>query len=147
MMHLDHLNLCASDAPALSSTLEQHFGYGLVQAGRVPDVAGLANAGSEFAFLLGEDGSSIVVSQIDAQPDGRSSLSSAVPPRAHAGVRGRRARQARRARRCRVRARQLPPPPAAAGAAQLPRRCFGGDYDCCHHSTARESGSSGSLVS
>lgn len=82
MMHLDHLNLCASDVPALSSTLERHFGYRLVQADRVPDVAGLPNAGSEFAFLMGQDGSCIVVTQIDAHPDGRSSY----PPQFHFGL-------------------------------------------------------------
>ncbi len=72
-MHLDHLNLCASDVAALTQTLERHFGYRVVQAGHVPEGPGVANPGSAFAFLQGEDGSSIVVTQIDAQPDGRSS--------------------------------------------------------------------------
>ena len=82
-MHLDHLNLCSSDVSVLARTLERHFGYRVLQAGRVPDVPGVANPGSEFAFLLGEDGSYIVVTQIDAQPDGRSSY----PPQFHFGLR------------------------------------------------------------
>lgn len=81
-MHLDHLNLCASDVPALTQTLERHFGYRIMQAGRVPDASALPNRGSAFAFLLGEDGSYIVVTQIDARPDGGSSY----PTQFHFGL-------------------------------------------------------------
>lgn len=80
-MNLDHLNLCASDVGSLSTTLQRHFGYQLVQAGSTPAADG-GGAEREFAFLLGSDGSSVVITQIDAQPDGPSSY----PPGFHFGL-------------------------------------------------------------
>ena len=82
-MRLDHLNLCSSDVGGLARLLGRHFGYRLLQAGHVPETPGTAHRGGEFAFLLGEDGSSIVITQIDAQPDGSSSY----PPQFHLGLR------------------------------------------------------------
>lgn len=79
-MRLNHINLCASDVAALQAKLEQHFGYRTVDAGTVPDVPGLASAGTEYAMLIGEDGSNIVISQIDV-PD-----HSAYPPQFHFGL-------------------------------------------------------------
>ena len=81
-MHLNHLNLCSSDVSALTDTLEQHFGYQVVQAGRVPDLPGVPNAGTDFAFLLGQDESYIVISQIDPHPHDQSSY----PPQFHFGL-------------------------------------------------------------
>lgn len=79
-MRLNHINLCASDVAALQRTLERHFGYRTVDSGRVPDVPGLAGAGTDYAMLVGEDGSNIVISQIEPPEH------SAYPPRFHFGL-------------------------------------------------------------
>lgn len=71
-MRLDHLNLCASDVPALTRTLTQHFDHRVIQEGTVPDYPGATNPGSAFAFLLGSDGSYVVISEIEAPADGAS---------------------------------------------------------------------------
>lgn len=79
-MRLNHINLCSSDVAALQQKLERHFGYQTVDSGTVPDVPGLAGAGTPYAMLIGEDGSNIVISQIDAR-DG-----SAYPAQFHFGL-------------------------------------------------------------
>lgn len=81
-MRLDHINLCASDVAALTRTMTRHFGYETLQEGRVPDRPDTPNAGSSFSFLLGEDGSYIVISEIQPRPDGSSSY----PPQFHFGL-------------------------------------------------------------
>lgn len=82
-MHLDHVNLCSSDVPALTRILEAHLGYRTIESGTVPDVAWATNPGSHYAVLVGGDGSNVVITQIDAAPDGRS----AYPPGFHFGLR------------------------------------------------------------
>lgn len=71
-MTLDHINLCSSDVPALTRTLETHFGYRTVQAGTVPDEPWATDPGSHFAMLIGHDGSNIVITQINPAPDAHS---------------------------------------------------------------------------
>jgi catechol 2,3-dioxygenase-like lactoylglutathione lyase family enzyme len=79
-MRLNHINLCSSDVPALASFFTEHFGYSVVQAGKVPDHIHEANAGTEFAMLDGADGSSLVLTQI--VPPGPSSY----PTNFHFGI-------------------------------------------------------------
>lgn len=81
-MRLDHINLCASDVPALTRTMEQHFGYEVLQAGTIPDYPGATNAGEAYSFLVGQDGSYIVISEITATADG----ASAYPRQFHFGL-------------------------------------------------------------
>lgn len=65
-MHLNHINLCASDVLALASTLVDHFGYRLADSGVVPRPDGAAD--SRFALVIGADGSELVITQIAAPP-------------------------------------------------------------------------------
>ena len=81
-MRLNHVNLCASDVSALARTLEVHFGYSTVENGTVPDYPGVRNAGTQYAVLVGDDGSNIVITQIDPPTDGRS----AYPAQFHFGL-------------------------------------------------------------
>jgi len=81
-VNLNHVNLCSSDVPALTATLEQHFEYRIIQAGTVPDEAWATNPGSHFAMLTGGDGSNIVITEIRPTPDGRS----AYPSGFHIGI-------------------------------------------------------------
>jgi len=71
-MHLDHLNLCASDVPGMTRTMVRHFGYTVLQEGSIPDRPGVPNPGNSFSFLLGQDGSYIVITQIPAAVGGAS---------------------------------------------------------------------------
>lgn len=71
-MQLNHVNLCSSDVPALTRTLETHFGYRTVDAGTVPDEAWAPNPGGHYAVLTGSDGSDIVITQIEAPAAGQS---------------------------------------------------------------------------
>ncbi|GAB2579078.1 VOC family protein [Microlunatus antarcticus] len=81
-MRLNHVNLCASDVNALTRTLEAHFSYSTVQSGTVPNYPGVPNPGTEYAMLIGDDGSDIVITQIDPPSDGES----AYPPQFHFGL-------------------------------------------------------------
>jgi hypothetical protein len=81
-MRLNHINLCASDVPAMARTLEQHFDYDLFVLTKVTEQMGVLEPGSDFAMLTGLDGSYVVISQIDPTPDG----SSAYPSFFHFGV-------------------------------------------------------------
>ncbi|MCS7483801.1 VOC family protein [Umezawaea endophytica] len=81
-MRLDHINLCASDVPALTRTLTRHFGYTALREGTVADYPGAPNPGAAFSFLLGQDGSHIVVTQITAAAEDVSSY----PPQFHFGL-------------------------------------------------------------
>ena len=81
-VQLNHVNLCASDVPALAHTLETHFGYRTVDSGTVPDEPWADNPGSAYAILVGEDLSDIVITQIDPVPEGES----AYPPQFHVGL-------------------------------------------------------------
>lgn len=79
-MPFNHINLCASDVKALRTTLEQHFGYRTVDSGTVPNIPGIAGAGGDFAMLVGEDDSNIVITHIDP------SENPSYPPGFHFGL-------------------------------------------------------------
>ena len=81
-MRLNHVNLCTSDVGGLAQTLETHFGYRTLDRGVVPDHPGVPNPGSAYALLIGEDGSDIVITQIEPAPEGRS----AYPAQFHFGL-------------------------------------------------------------
>jgi hypothetical protein len=76
LMRLDHINLCATDVAALTGTLSRHFAYEVVNQGTVPDYPGATNPGSAYAFLVGQDASSIVISEIAPVADGGSAYPS-----------------------------------------------------------------------
>jgi hypothetical protein len=80
-MMLNHINLCSSNVPALTHTLDTHFGYRTVQAGTVLDEPWATDPGSHFAMLIGTDGSNLVITQIDPVPGG-----TAYPTGFHFGI-------------------------------------------------------------
>lgn len=63
-MKLNHINLCSSDVPALSSFLNRFFDYEVLKAGKVPMPAADTKAESDYAMLEGVDGSFIVITEI-----------------------------------------------------------------------------------
>lgn len=65
-MHLNHINLCASNVPALASTLVNHFNYRLADSGAIPRPDD--DEDSHFALVIGADGSELVITQITAPP-------------------------------------------------------------------------------
>lgn len=64
-MRLNHINLCSSDVPALTRIFERHFGFKVLQAGKVPEGIQASGAGSDYAMLLSLDGFFIVITQLD----------------------------------------------------------------------------------
>ena len=66
-MRLNHVNLCASDVPLLAGKLVDHFGYRLIDSGEFPRQDGSGES-QAFAAVVGQDGSELVISQIDAIP-------------------------------------------------------------------------------
>ncbi|GAA4672276.1 VOC family protein [Frondihabitans cladoniiphilus] len=69
-MRLNHINLCASDVPAMADKLVTHFGYRVVDSGAYPLPDGSGN--SHFSAIVGTDGSEFLITQIAAPTEGMS---------------------------------------------------------------------------
>ena len=79
-MRTNHINLCSSDVKSLTGIFVRHFAYRVIVSGKVPEHVGVLQAGTDFAMLDGSDGFSIVISQIDPEPQ------PAFPANFHVGI-------------------------------------------------------------
>ena len=80
-MRLNHINLCATNVPLLAGKLVAHFGYHLIDSGDFPRQDGSGES-QAFAAVVGQDGSELVISEINAIPG----AASAYPRGFHFGL-------------------------------------------------------------